>query len=155
MPEAVPRTSSWSLWITEVEVSHAAHSKLLSCSGQCTKKSLEYSCPWIPLHIFLYQKDLSKADLKTTPVLAACEASPFPEVAEMCSVWALVAFPKQWVHVWDVCSPYRVLCCCSVAIRRHLKHFFFFRIYFFGSLYLPSTFLPISSSKKTEVVTRH
>lgn len=80
---------------TEVWVSHAAHSKLMARSGQRAVKSLEYSCPWILLHIVLYQRDLSKADLKTTHVLAAWKASPFPEVAEMCSVWAQVAFPKQ------------------------------------------------------------
>lgn len=67
-------------------------------------KSVEYSCPWIPLYIATYQRDVLMAHLKTTQVLPAGKASPFPEVAEMCSVWVTVAFPEQRVHGLDACS---------------------------------------------------
>lgn len=113
-------------------------------------------CPWVPLHIVLCQRDLLKGDLRTTHVLAAWKASPFPEVAEVCSVWAQVAFPKQWVHGWDVCSTYWVLCCCCVAIRRHLKCFFLGALFknlflwsrvLFICLQLSSPFFPVRKQK--------
>lgn len=133
----------------------------MACSGQCTKKSLEYSCPWISLHIVLCQKDLSKADLKTTRVLAAWKASPFPEVTEVFG--HRLHFPSSECIGWDVCSTYRVLCCCCVAIRRHLKCFFlgvlFKNVFLWSSvlficLQLSSPFLPVRKQKLSDIRTQ-
>lgn len=153
---------------TKVEVSHAAYSKLMAMLdgfGQHTMVNVESSCPWIPRSIVIYQRDVLLAVLKITQVLPAWKASPFTEVAETRSVWAIAAFPEQWMHGSDACSTCWVLCWCCVAMIRHLKCFFL-RVLFKNSFpqlnvlsYLPSTFpplLPVINQKlSVDIRTQH
>lgn len=151
MPEVVASISHWPPWKLKFRC-HMLHTQdwwpWLMVLGSILMVNVESSCPWIPLYIVIYQRDVLLADLKITQVLPAWKASPFTEVAEMHSVWVTVAFPEQWMQGSDACSTCWVLCWCCVSMIRHLKCFFsgvLFKNSFPQSnvlFYLPSTFPP-------------